>query len=85
MSASKEWTEWHLTQTGWVRGSHRVDYQGTTMVEKPADRVLTCKYEEILSSSFSSLDKEVTVTWQSDDKENISRLLEKFGDCPKHV
>jgi len=28
MSASKEWTEWHLTPTGWVRGSEKVDYQG---------------------------------------------------------
>lgn len=62
-----------------------MDYQGATTVEPPADRVLTCEYEEYLSSSFSSLDKEVSVLWQSDDKEKVARLMEQFGDCPRHL
>ncbi|AZT82117.1 MAG: hypothetical protein FH752_18770 [Marinobacter adhaerens] len=85
MSASKEWTEWHLTPTGWVRGSEKVDYQGVTTVEPPADRVLTCEYQEYLSSSFSSMDKGASVLWESEDKEKVAQLLKQFGECPQRL
>src|SRR5574343_541972 len=30
MAASSEWTEWHLTPRGWVRGSDQRDFAGVT-------------------------------------------------------
>lgn len=82
MSASNEWTEWHLTPAGWVRGSERTDYQKEKRVAPPGDRVQTCKYTEFLSSSFSSLDKDVSILWESDNKDAVNSLINKFGECP---
>jgi len=84
-SASKERAEWHLIPTGWIRGSQRVDYQGTSTLDPPTDRVLTCKYGQYLFSSFSSLDKDVSILWQSDDKDKIACLIGQYGDCPRHL
>lgn len=86
MSASHEWTEWHLTPSGWVSGSERVDFGGVTEKPAPPDRVLTCRYTERLSSSFSTMDRTVRELWRRPgDDALIASLLKKHGECPKLI
>ena len=56
MSASNEWSEYHLTPNGWVEGSEKLDFSRTER-PAPADRVLTVRQHDYLSSSFSKLDQ----------------------------
>lgn len=79
MSASHEWDEWHLTPQGWVRGSERMDFVGTKSVPPPPDRVLTRRYIEHMSSSFSKMDYYYETIWQKGDP---TALLEQFGEHP---
>lgn len=85
MSASKEWTEWHLTPRGWEIGSERVDSAGITERVPPSDRVLTCQYREDLPSMYSKLDRATTELWRHADSARIQSLLEQFGPCPEHL
>jgi hypothetical protein len=52
----------------------------------PADRVLTCRYTERLSSSFSTMDRIVRELWRrpSDDA-LIASLLKRHGEYPKLI
>jgi len=82
MAASYEWTEWHLTPEGWVRGSNRVDINVVTEVPLPRNRVATFRYSEKMTSPFSDADKYVDEIWMSDQKEVVEGLKKQFGDCP---
>lgn len=46
--ASVEWTEWHLTPNGWLRGLSHLDNAATTLVEH-ANTVVVYRYTEELS------------------------------------
>ncbi len=85
MSASNEWTEWHLTARGWEEGSTRIDGSPIKHLSPPSDRVLTCKYYEYLSSPFSQFDKGVKEIWRSSEEQLIADLLEKYGLCPEKL
>jgi len=86
MSASNEWTEWHLTPRGWKGGTEKIDVEGIReTVPPPADRVLTCRYYETLPSTFSEWDRGVKQMWSTSDKKLIDELLEKFGSCPERL
>ncbi|HVO60352.1 MAG TPA: hypothetical protein VMT53_05420 [Terriglobales bacterium] len=85
MAASNEWTEWHLTPRGWERGSEREDGPGIKEKPAPADRVLTYRWKEYLSSVFSTMDRTSQELWRSDDEAAIKVLLEKFGDPPQSL
>jgi hypothetical protein len=52
MAESDEWEEWHLTPRGWEQGSERVDFKGTTERPVPADRMLTFRWRELMTSRF---------------------------------
>lgn len=84
MSASNEWTEWHLTPKGWERGTEKEDFRRIDR-DPPTDRVLTAKYREYLSSSFSTMDKSSEVIWKCDDETSIAALLAKFGEAPRQL
>lgn len=85
MAASREWTEWHLTSKGWVRGSEKTDFSPATKVEPPADRVLSCVFRETIASSFGGVSRETDVTWSSDDEKEIKALTGEFGGCPERL
>jgi len=85
MSASNEWTEWHLTPRGWERGTEKLDFGGTTDRKIPKDRVLTKKYREKSSSIYSPQEKELNTIWSSNDNIRIQNLTKKFGECPKSL
>ena len=56
MAESNEWTEWHLTKNGWEKGSNKTDFNKEIKVT-PESRFLTKRYTEIVTSSFSKLNK----------------------------
>ena len=83
MSASDEWTEWHLTSSGWERGFFHYDNGPKTGGEAPSDRALTVRLREVLSSVFSKYPHySHDVLWRCDDEARIVRLVEQFGDLP---
>ncbi len=83
MSASHEWTEWHLTPRGWEAGSTRLDFQDVVEKEPPIDRVMTCRYTEYMGSAFSRMQKSVDIRWESDNTALKEELLSEYGDCPR--
>jgi len=86
MALSKEWTDWHLTLNGWVSGSRKTDFADTTRNEDaPADRVLTVRFSEHISSMYSKPDREHTIVWSSDDDELIEKLKNEYGEPPSLI
>lgn len=85
MSASNEWTNWHLTPQGWEKGSRRLDHEGTTKFPAPDDRVLTVRYEEYLGSLAGKADIGHTEIWRSKDEKTIAKLIEVYGKAPNQL
>ena len=86
MSASNEWTEWHLTPGGWVRGTEKTDFKSSTVYkDSPEDRVLTCTFHEKIPSIYSKAHRWVDEDWRSDNEDEVKRLLEQYGACPESL
>jgi len=83
MAASREWTEWHLTPSGWVAGNTKLDgpYRERPT---PADRVKTCEYREELSSIYSTNERTVRLLWEG-DSEQAAALEAMYGPCPEEI
>jgi hypothetical protein len=85
MGLSNEWTEWHLTPRGWESRSNRVDIANITEKPPPADRVLTCRYQEVQSSMYSAMETNVSELWRSSNEQLVASLLVTFGNCPRSL
>ncbi|MBY5784389.1 hypothetical protein HFN62_11635 [Rhizobium leguminosarum] len=81
MSASNEWTEWHLTPRGWEEGDSKTDFNSISK-PTPTDRVETVEHREFIASAYSGLNVTNNVTWSSGDTKAIAALRAKFGDAP---
>ena len=77
MDFSHEWTDWHLTPKGWVKGSYKVDFSEVRVAEIPADRVLTRRYEEKIASVSSPLKILKRNIWDNGNPELIKKLYKK--------
>ena len=82
MAISKEWTEWHLTANGWIRGSYRIDGSGVHNKDTPEGSILTKRYREDMSSPFKKPTETIQDIWSSNYENKIKTLIEQFGDCP---
>lgn len=82
MSASDEIDEMHLTPAGWMQGSQKIDFSGWTHLDAPPDRVLTVRFRERMSSSFSRMELTAAETKYGADAE-ILEALEKHGADPR--
>lgn len=82
MSASNEWTEYHLTPRGWERGGYQWDFGKAERPDPPTDRVMTCIYRERMSSGFSKMKESVETTWKGEPKA-IAKWRDKHGSCPR--
>jgi hypothetical protein len=82
MTASREWTEYHLTPAGWMRGSEKTDFDQNE-VTPPADRVLTMRYVEEHAGYSGSQDHEEV--WRSEDAAEVKTLLDQHGPAPSHL
>ena len=80
------WTEWHLTPEGWIPGvTHMVSGGTKGTADPPADRCLTCAFEEFQENAPGGVKSLVTERWRSDSKQQIEDLLGKFGECPREL
>jgi hypothetical protein len=77
MSASDEIDEMHLTSNGWVQGSTKLDFAGWTHRDPPADRLLTAKFREYMSSTFSRMEMTADVTKFTSDADILVALQDQ--------
>jgi hypothetical protein len=82
VSASDEWTEWHLTPRGWERGSQRLDFSGVITVPPPADRVRTVIVRDTVSSMYSALEQSSDELWSHSDTDRVAELTRLYGPPP---
>jgi hypothetical protein len=86
MTASLEYTDWHLTPTGWRRGTTKLDNGTIQEVPTPLDRIATYRYTEEYPSLFSRPDVFTKVTYQCPNQEReLLKLLDQFGACPDQL
>lgn len=84
MSASLEYTEWHLTAIGWVRGTMKTD-SAYEPKEPPMDVLTTFVYSEEISYS-GPMDERVVKRWARSASENaIAHAIELHGECPRSL
>lgn len=84
MSASNEWTEYHLTPSGWTTGTQKTDF-GRTDRDDPTDRVQTVRVRDFLSSGFSKVEHTREVVWESADKVSVADLIKQHGEAPDYA
>jgi hypothetical protein len=77
--------EYHLTPTGWKRGTSY--YYGKTQqeIEPPSDRVLTVVKEVTQSSGWSREEVSWGTKWKSNEtpSDAVDALVAKFGELPQ--
>lgn len=83
MAASNEKFRYHLTPSGWKRGSEKIDFSGWTHVEPPEDKLLTATFNERMSSGFSPLERSADVEKHAEDSAILS-ALSRYGADPHH-
>ena len=76
-----EWTEWHLTPAGWVRGSSATEFGRQTRAAPP-DRVKTCVLQQRAAEGDASIRLNDKVTF---DPHRARELEEHFGPCPREL
>jgi hypothetical protein len=82
MTASYEWTEYHLTPLGWVRGTVKTDFDRED-VEPPADRILSVRYIEEHTGYGGGRRHEER--WRSDDGTAVDASLKEYGPAPSRL
>jgi hypothetical protein len=83
MSLSKEYQEYHLTTRGWVEGAFKGDALGESKnLRIPDNRVLTLACYEVSFSTNSKTHFYDKIIWESEDKDLIRRLKQKYGKRP---
>jgi len=85
MAQSSEWTEWHLPPRGWERGSELEDFNYLIERCTPVDCVMTVRYSEVMSTSFSPVTEITHTLWQDSDQHLVSSLLDKYGPAPARL
>jgi hypothetical protein len=80
MSLSDEWENMHLTPSGWVQGSQKLDFQRNTDDKPvPEDAVLTAYRKVYVGAIGATPQVTENTTNLSDNLELIESLLAKFG------
>jgi hypothetical protein len=88
MAISRQWTEWHLTPTGWVSGSSRRDGEGNVWRDEPNDRVVTFVYQQQTDKAHPEGHATVQESWRSKvagATATIEQLLAQYGPCPQNL
>ncbi len=83
MAIRNEWTEWHLTPGGWVRGSTRVQGRGNAWADEPADRVVSYVYKEVQSGGAAEATVTSEESWRSKTATDVDALLAQHGAAPQ--
>lgn len=77
-------TEWHLTESGWVRGSMKDEGETAIRKEPPINRFLTCSYSEKSHTGSIAVEGEINLIWTSNLPE-INDFKDRFGECPNRL
>ncbi len=88
MAISRQWTEWHLTPSGWVSGSSRRDGEGNVWRDEPEDRIITFVYQEQIDKAHPEPHATVQESWRSKAVgagTGIDQLLAQHGPCPRKL
>ena len=85
MSATNEWTQWHLTPRGWERGSDRTDHGGTVRQDPPIDRVMTVTYSEYQAMIQHRARLAHEEEWRSTDADAVAALETQYGAAPRSL
>ncbi len=84
MSASLEYTEWHLTPTGWIRGTTKTDSTYKSSV-RPLTALATFIYSEEISY-FGPADEKVAESWlKGGAASECDAAITLHGECPRHL
>jgi hypothetical protein len=78
MAHEDEWTDWHLTESGWIRGDCKTTHSEVKRNERQNGTILTQRYRELQTSSFSKTKISVEDVWDNGDKTSIEKLKKKF-------
>lgn len=84
MSASLEWTEWHLTASGWFRGTTKSETQMTS-VAGPVGSVATYQYIEEHSGYGKGTERTQRISGPNVNEEEFERLIGLHGGCSQHL
>ena len=83
MAASKEWTEWHLTNNGWISGTQKRDNGVIITKETPTGRVISFRFNEEFNMGSAQPYTFVEEIWRSDQEVLIKNLLHQYRSCPE--
>lgn len=82
MSAGLEYTKWHLTATGWVRGTAKTDSTYESK-ERPAAALATFVYSEEISYSGPADEKIIKEWVREGENEEVAFAIASHGECPR--
>lgn len=87
MSASDEWTEWHLTPRGWERGSEKRDFSGVKSSPAPDGSVAVYRYRETLGALgvLSSAQHWAYHVRGDESAPVVVDLMNRYGPCPTEL
>lgn len=85
MSASNEYTIWHLTVNGWVPGDTKLDFGKYFESPRPESTVASCRYYEYIKEMNGPLETGVEIIYIKEGvtARQILRAICRFGECPK--
>lgn len=79
MALSNEWEYMHLTPSGWVQGSTKLDNQGTNEIPVPGNAILTAYRKVYVGAIGATPNVTETKTALTSDSKLIEKLLEQYG------
>ena len=82
VAASIEWTEWHITSGGWLRGSTRTDNGQTTILDHPQSLAVFRYSEEISYAGSRPSGKTERVARGAGDESRVVEAISTHGPCP---
>jgi hypothetical protein len=82
---SEEWTQWFLTEDGWIKGSHKIDLHKKVQVDPPEGWVYSGKWVEYQRGIDLKTSIVETEFASGHNRETITPLIEQFGDIPKSL
>jgi|APEBP8051073058_1049385.scaffolds.fasta_scaffold30026_1 hypothetical protein len=82
MSASYEWTDWHLTPNGWVRGTMKTDAGVQSSSAPPSSVVATFRYSEDHPGYGTADERVVMRSPEGQAPDEVQALMQVYGECP---
>ncbi len=85
MSLSSEHFKHHLTPSGWVAGSEKLDFCAEKVVPPPVDTLLTVNEHRSISHWTANEDVDFYEVWRSSDSAALNAAIAKYGDRPARL